>query len=66
MKKIFLCLDGATVIGAGNSLAKLFNNCYEMQNKSYHFYYRNLNKSNEVFVLVNEKMLKIVKFDYAK
>lgn len=66
MKTIFICLEGSSVLGAGGSLLKLFNNTVEMQKKSYHFYYRTLNGKDEVIVLVESRTLKIMRYGYAK
>ncbi len=63
---IYLCLDGSTVIGAGKTLPKLVNNTAVLACNSYYFYYRKMKGKDEVSVLIDEQMLKIVKISYAK
>lgn len=65
--KIYLCLHNSNVISAGNTLAKLVNNTFELiANNNYYFYNRKLKSADEYEFVINGSVYKIIRFYYAK
>lgn len=65
-KKVFICLVGSNVVGAGSTLLNLYNNTLELHGKSYHYFARKLNGCNTLEYLSGGLIYKVVKYEYAK
>ena len=63
-KTVYLCTDGAEIVGAASTLPRLVKGTNALGAKSYYIYYRNLSNRNEFYYANGAQNLKIQRLSY--